>query len=427
MSKTATRRHRVQDYVRTARASRTLLKLTRPDGRSDPYPLLRRVQRKAPLLFIPNYNWAVTRYADAVAILRDPRFSSDQDTRSLRPGWEELIRAYRAQHTGPRLRDSMLFKDAADHDRLRGLVSKAFTPRMIEGLRPRIQEVADELLDAVEPHGRADLIADFAFPLPVTIICELLGIPVADRADFRVWTAKLARSLDPSTGAEDAVDIMRAGDEAAEAFGAYFRELIERRRSEPRDDLVTALIQAQEGEDKLTTDELLATFVLLLVAGHETATNLIGNGTLALLRNRGELEKLRADLSPERVRVAIEELLRYEPPVVVVLRIASEDVPLGGTVIPGGHDVYVVIAAANRDPAQFSDPDRLDITRSDNRHLTFSGGPHFCLGAPLARLEGQIAIATLLRRFPDIALTDDVPEWRETLTLRSLKCLPVSL
>jgi cytochrome P450 len=321
----------------------------------------------------------------------------------------------------------MLFKDAADHDRLRGLVSKAFTPRMIEGLRPRIQQVADELLDGVEPHGRADLIADFAFPLPVTIICELLGVPPDDRADFRVWTAKLARSLDPSTNADDAVDIVRAGDEAAEAFGAYFRELIERRRSEPRDDLVTALIQAQEGEDKLTTDELLATFVLLLVAGHETTTNLIGNGTLALLRNRGELEKLRADLSPERVRVAIEELLRYEPPVVVVLRIASEDVPLGGTVTPGGHDVYVVIAAANRDPAQFSDPDRLDITRSDNRHLTFSGGPHFCLGAPLARLEGQIAIATLLRRFPDIALTDDVPEWRETLTLRSLKCLPVSL
>lgn len=321
----------------------------------------------------------------------------------------------------------MLFKDGVDHERLRGLVSKAFTPRMIEGLRPRIQQVAEELLDAVEPHGRMDLIADFAFPLPVTIISELLGIPVDDRADFREWTAKVARSLDPSTNEADQDEILRAGDEAAQAFGTYFRDLVERRRNDPRDDLVTALIHAQEGEDRLNTDELLATFVLLLVAGHETTTNLIGNGMLAMLRHPDELQRLRADLSTERVRIAVEELLRYEPPVTAVVRVASQDVRFGGTVIPAGHDVLVIIAAANRDPEQFRDPDRLDVTRADNRHVTFSGGPHFCLGAPLARLEGQIAIATLLRRFPKLALSNGDPEWRETVTLRGLKSLPLVL
>ena len=420
---------RARDYVRTARNVRSFMKLMRPEGRADPYPHLRRVQQRAPVVYVPKHSWVITRYADAVAILRDPRFSSDLETRRLRPGWEAFWSAYLEAHPerGARLRSSMLFKDGADHERLRGLVSKAFTPRMIEGLRPRIQQLTDELLDAVEPTGRMDLIADVAFPLPVTIICELLGVPAEDRADFREWTQKVARSLDPSTNEAQQDEINRAGDEAAQAFGAYFRRLIEDRRSHPREDLVTALIHASEGEDKLSTDELLATFVLLLVAGHETTTNLIGNGTLALLRNPAELSKLSEDLSPATVKVAVEELLRYEPPVTGVQRIASEDIPFGGTVIPAGHDVPIIIAAVNRDPAQFADPDRLDIRRSDNRHLTFSGGPHFCLGAPLARLEGQVAFQTLLKRFPNVALETEVPEWRETLTLRGLKRLPVSI
>lgn len=428
MSKTATRR-RVKDYVGTLRAGRTLLKLTKPEGRANPYPILRRAQRIAPAIYIPKHNWVVTRHADAVAVLRDPRFRSDLDTRRLRPGWEEIWRKYLEEHPerGVRLRSSMLFKDGVDHERLRGLVSKAFTPRMIEGLRPRIQQLADELLNAAEAHGRMDLIADFAFPLPVTIICELLGIPVDDRAKFREWTGNVARSLDPSTNETDEQEIQQAGDEAAQAFGTYFRELVERRRNDPRDDLVTALIHAQEGEDRLDTDELLATFVLLLVAGHETTTNLIGNGMLALLRNPDEIRRLRADPSVDRVRIAVEELLRYEPPVAGVVRVASGDIKFGGTVVPAGHDVLVIIAAANRDPAQFHDPDRLDVTRADNRHLTFSGGPHFCLGAPLARLEGQIAISTLVRRFPDLTLETDEPEWRETITLRGLKRLPLRL
>ncbi len=420
---------RVRDYARTARNVRTLTKLMRPEGRADPYPLLRKVQRRAPVIFVPSHNWIITRYADASAVMRDPRFSSDQHTRFLRPGVEERWRAYMDAHPerGVRLSSSMLFKDGADHERLRDLVSKVFTPRMIEGLRPRVQLLADELLDAVEPAGRMDLIADFAFPIPVTIICELLGIPAEDRADFRDWTARVARSLDPSTNETEEQEIGRAGDEASAAFGAYFRELITRRRSEPRDDVVSALISAQDGEDKLTTDELLATFVLLLVAGHETTTNLIGNGTLALLRHPDELARLRADLSPDAVKVAVEELLRYEPPVSGVLRIATEDIPIGGTVIPAGHDALVIIAAANRDPSVFADPDRLDVRRADNRHLTFSGGPHFCLGAPLARLEGQIAFATLFRRFPNLELETEEPEWRETFTLRGLKQLPVRL
>lgn len=418
---------RLRDYVRTARAARTLVRLRSPAGRADPYPLFRRAQRRAPVIFIPKHNWIVTRYAEAASVLRDPRFSSDQNTRRFRPGWEEFWRSFTEKYPERpvRLTNTMLFKDGADHERLRGLVSKAFTPRVIEGLRDRVQALADELLDSVEQSGQMDLIADYAYPLPVTIICELLGVPVEDRADFREWTVKVAQSLDPSTNAEEEDAMIRAGRDAADAFGAYFRRVVESRKADPKDDLVTALINAQEGEDRLTTDELLATFVLLLVAGHETTTNLIGNGVLALLRNPGELVKLRADLGSEAVRLAVEELLRYEPPVAGVLRIASEDIPLGGTVIPKGHDVIVLIAAVNRDPTQFPDPDQLDIRRTDNRHLTFSGGSHFCLGAPLARLEGQIAIATLLRRFPSLELETDEPEWRETFTLRGLKRLPL--
>jgi cytochrome P450 len=428
MSRTLSVR-RARDYVRTVRSMRTLMKLMRPEGRADPYPLFRKVQRRAPVIFVPSHNWVVTRYADAATILRDPRFSSDMETRMVRPGWAEFWKEFLERHPerGSRLTSSMLFKDEPDHDRLRGLVSKAFTPRMIEGLRPRIEQLANELLDAAEPNGRMDLIAEFAFPLPVTIICELLGVPAEDRANFRGWTANVARSLDPSTNEADNEEILRAGDEASAAFGAYFRDLIERRRSQPRDDLVTALIHAQEGEDKLTTDELLAQFVLLLVAGHETTTNLIGNGTLALLRHPDELERLRTDMSVDTIRVAVEELLRYEPPVSGVLRIAKRDIPFGGTVIPAGHDVFVIIGAVNRDPSVFPDPDRLDLRRADNRHLTFSGGPHFCLGAPLARLEGQIAFKTLLERFPKLELETEEPEWRETFTLRGLKQLPVRL
>jgi cytochrome P450 len=340
---------------------------------------------------------------------------------------EEKIRRFREQHGGPRLRDTMLFKDGTDHERLRNLVSKAFTPRMIEGLRGRVQELTDELLDTVEPAGHMDVIADLAYPLPVTVICELLRIPAADRAKFRVWTAKLARSLDPSTSPAEEEEILRAGDEAAAAFGEYFADVIARRRRDPGEDLLSALIGAEERGDTLSTHELMATCVLLLVAGHETTTNLIGNGMFALLCNPTELEKLRRDPSPDLMRTAVEELLRYEPPVVATLRIALEDIPFAGSVIPAGHDVFVVIAAANRDPARFPYPDRLDVTRIDNRHLSFSGGPHFCLGAPLARLEGQIAISTLLRRFSGLRLESEEPQWRDTITLRSLKALPVSL
>ncbi|MGH2759624.1 MAG: cytochrome P450 [Actinomycetota bacterium] len=405
------------------------MKLRRPEGRANPYPLLERVRRRAPVIFVPKHNWIVTRYAEASAVLRDPRFSSDQSTRHLRPGWDESWHEFTEKYPEcpVRLTNTMMFKDGADHERLRGLVSKVFTPRVIGGLRDRVQALANELLDSAEARGHMDLIADYAYSLPVTIICELLGVPVEDRADFRQWTAQAARSLDPARNEEEADEMIRAGRDAAKKFGSYFTNIVQGRRSHPQDDLVTALINAQEGEDRLATDELLSTFVLLLVAGHETTTNLIGNGVLALLRNPAELETLRADLGSEPMRLAVEELLRYEPPVAGVVRIASDDVPFAGTVIPKGHDVIVLIAAANRDPAQFPDPDRLDIRRSDNRHLTFSGGPHFCLGAPLARLEGQIAIATLLRRFPSIELKTDEPEWRETFTLRALKQLPLSL
>jgi cytochrome P450 len=419
-------RRKLRDYVRTARTVRAATRLMSARGRADPYPVVKRIQRIAPVIYIPPHNWIVTRYEEVSAVLRDPRFSSDMDTRFLIPGWEERIREFRKKHKGITFRSSMLFKDGSDHERLRSLVSRAFTPRMIESLRARIQQIADGLLDAAEPKGRMDLVADFAYPLPVTVICELLGVPPEERGQLRDWTAKVARSLDPSMNAEQQAGIIAAGDEASELFTAYFTPLIEQRRVDPREDLLSALVQAQDGGDRLTTEELHATCVLLLVAGHETTTNLIANGTLALLRNPAELDKVRSDPSPERVKTTIEEFLRYDPPVVVVLRIAKEDVALGGTVVPAGHDVYPVIAAANRDPRQFPNPDVLDVDRTDNKHLTFSGGPHFCLGAPLARLEGQIAFSTLLQRFPKLTLQTDAPEWRDTITLRSLTSLPVS-
>jgi cytochrome P450 len=298
---------------------------------------------------------------------------------------------------------------------------------MIASLGPRIERVTDDLLDAIERKGSVDLVCHFAFPITVTIICELLGIPVEDQHLFRGWTALLARALDPSMNTDDAMDIVRAGDEAADAFGGYLTGLIDRRRNDPRDDLLTALIQASEGGDTLSHDELLASCLLLLVAGHETTTNLIGSGMLTLLRNPDQLALLRSDLSPESVRVAIEELLRYDPPVVAVLRVALEDVAIGRSTIPQGWDAILIIPGANRDPKQFTDPHRLNLRRTENRHLTFSGGPHFCLGAPLARLEGQIALTKLLKRFPKITLDTDEPEWRETITLRSLKALPVTV
>jgi cytochrome P450 len=317
----------------------------------------------------------------------------------------------------------MLDRDPPDHTRLRGLVSKAFTPKALESLRPHIQQIVDDLLAHAGGKGKMDLIEEFAYPLPVRVICEMLGVPVKDHERFKAWGLDIARGLDAIMLPPDS-EVGRRSMAGRHALAGYFRELIAERRAAPQDDMLSALIAAEEAGDKLNEEELLATCILLLVAGHETTVNLIGNGTLALLRHPDQLQKLREN--PGLIGTAVEELLRYDGPVQRTARIPSGDVTIGGQTIGKGEMVMPFLGAADRDPAQFPDPDRLDITRTDNRHIAFGMGIHFCLGAPLARMEGQIAINTLVQRLPKLALATDRPAFRQSLTLRGLQTLPVS-
>ena len=385
-----------------------------PEFVDDPYPTYHRLRTEDPVHQSPLGFWVLTRYEDVASALRDPRFG------------KEAIGPYVATRFGipsPAGGFSMLDRDPPDHTRLRGLVSKAFTPRVVEGLRPEIQRIVDGLLEAAEDRHSMDLIEEFAYPLPVVVICQMLGVPVEDRDRFRQWGLDIARGLDTIMLGPDS-EVGQRSTAARRALADYFRELIAERRASPRADMLSDLIAAEEAGDKLSTDELLATCTLLLVAGHETTVNLIGNGTLALLRNLDQLERLRNE--PGLIGSAVEELLRYDGPVQRTARIPSEDITISGRTIPKGELVMPFIGAADRDPAQFPDPDRLDLGRPDNRHIAFGWGIHFCIGAPLARLEGQIAIGTLVRKFPKLALATEKPEHRLSLTLRGLTSLPVS-
>ena len=384
-----------------------------PEFIADPYPTYHRLRAEDPVHHSPLGFWVLTRYEDVVAALRDPRLV------------KEPIAAFVAARFGaamPAMGLSMLDRDPPDHTRLRGLVNKAFTPRVVEALRPHIQKIVDGLLARVEGAGTMDLIEEFAYPLPVTVICQMLGVPVEDRERFKQWGLDIARGLDAILLPPDS-DVARRSAAARRALAEYFRALIAERRAAPRGDMLSDLIAAEEAGDKLSEDELLATCILLLVAGHETTVNLIGNGTLALLRHPDQLRRLRED--PGLIGSAVEELLRYDGPVQRTARIPSADVTFDGLTIGKGEMVMPFIGAADRDPAQFPDPDRLDITRTDNRHIAFGWGIHFCLGAPLARVEGQIAISTLVQRLPKLALATDRPEYRQSLTLRGLTTLPV--
>lgn len=362
--------------------------------------------------------WFVTRYDDAVAaLLDDERFVRDPAL-ALEPA--EVARMQAGMPPELAFVEShMLNRDGADHRRLRRLVTKAFTPRMVEGLRPRIQGIADELLDAVADRGRMELVDDYAFPLPITVIAELLGIPAADRSRFRVWSdALVTPALTPEA-------IERFGKLVRE-FVAYLRALFERRREDPRDDLVSALIAVDERGDTLAEEELFSMVVLLIVAGHETTVSLIGNAVLALLEHPEQ--RAAALASPEAMRATIEELLRYDGPVERALnRWAAADVELGGKTIRRGENVIVILGSANRDERRFAEPDQVDPGRGDTRHVAFGRGSHYCLGAPLARLEAEIALTTLLRRLPHLRL--GVPreqlEWRPVPLFRSLAELPV--
>lgn len=386
-----------------------------PETHSDPYPIYAALRENGPLHRTPRGAWLVLAYEPAIAILRDHRRFSVEHSKYRKP----------TSDTGPGpaergLENIMLFKDPPDHTRLRTLVNKAFTPRVVERMRPRIEEIVDELLDEAEHRGSMDVIGDFAYPLPVRVIAEMLGVPPEDRTRFKEWSRGVAPILDPMLPEETFFKVAEAGL----ALAVYFDELVAQRRAEPRSDLVTELIAAEDQGEKLTEEELRATLILLLVAGHETTMNLIGNGLFALLRNRDQLARLAGD--PALGKTAVEELLRYDGPVHLTARTAVQDVEVHGTKIEAGEMCVVLLAAANRDPAQFPDPDRLDVGRTANKHLAFSAGGHFCVGATLARVEGQIAFDALARRFPNIALGTDDVRYRPTVTLRGLEALSVT-
>ena len=314
---------------------------------------------------------------------------------------------------------SMLFQDPPPHTRLRGLVSKAFTARAIERLAPRVREIIDQLLGAVAGHDRFDVIEAFAGPLPVIVIAEMLGVDPADRHDFKRWSDSEAMGLNPLLTPEELASTGELGAELA----AYLQRSIAARRNDPRDDLISALIAAEEGGDRLTDDEIVIMCELLLVAGNVTTTDLIGNGIWLLLQHPRELEKLREE--PALITNAVEEILRFESPVVQTGRIAMDELAIGGCPVHRGESMLTMLAAANRDPAEYPEPDRFDITRRDVHHRSFGGGAHFCLGAPLARLEGQLAIAAFFQRFPRVRLADEPLEWRAFPAFRGLARLPV--
>ncbi len=396
-----------------------------PEFRANPYPYYGFLRQGMPIFYMADWNmWFCTRYEDCTNLLRDNRLGHEiLRVKTLEEmGWQASEDQPDNYATLNRIqRRWMLFRDPPDHTRLRGLVHKAFTPRMVERLREHIEQITTDLLDAVQGHGKMDIVDDLAVPLPVTVIAEMLGVPLEDRDTFREWSNALAGTLD-LTGGET-----RIWDDAADAaveFDRYFRALTEKRRADPQDDLLSALIQAEEAGDRLTEDELISTCILLLIAGHETTVNLIGNGMKALLQNADQHQKLKDH--PELMKSAIEEMLRYDSPVQMTSRWVLEDIEVDGNKFKTGHQVAVMFAAANRDPDRFDNPDQFDITRENNKHLSFGNGIHFCLGAPLARLEAQIAIDALIRRMPQMQLATDDFEYRKTYILRGLTSLPVT-
>ena len=388
-----------------------------PEIHANPYPVYARLRSEDPVHQPFPGVWILARHRDVAALLRHPDMSSD---RRNSPVYEEFVKALPVEPDEGALTPSMLFLDPPDHDRLRRLANKAFTPRAVERLVPRIHQVVRDLLDRAEQMGSFDVIADLAYPLPVTVISEMLGVPESDRDALRRRSLDLIYTLDPMLSVEALARAQRAGAE----FRAYLRELIADRRTRLGDDLLSGLIQAEDDGQQLTPQELVATCVLLLVAGHETTSSYIGNGILALLRNPDQFARLHEDRG--LMRSAGEELLRFDSPVQLTGRLVLRDTEIAGQPVVAGQDVVALVGAANHDPEVFAEPDRLDIGRPDNRHLAFGGGIHFCLGAPLARVEGGTAIASLAERFPRLELATDEPVWRDTVTLRALSSLPVS-
>jgi cytochrome P450 len=386
---------------------------------ADPYPFYHRLRQVDPIHLSPLGFYVASRHADVAAILRDKRFGKDFVGRTTR-----RLGAERAEEPVYRMmRHWMHNKDLPDHARLRGLVVQAFTAQRIEDMRPRIQRIVDDLIDRAAPQRHMDIIADFAYPLPMAVIRDLLGIPDQDREVFTPTARMSVRLFDPVPLSQAEIDQHNA---EVLAMAEYFDGLFRLRRREPGNDLTTHLVQAEQDGSRLSNEELAANVILIFGAGHETTVNLIGNGLLALHRHPDQLRLLKED--PTLAANAVEELLRYDPSVQGAARTALEDIAdLGDIRIEKGQAVLCLLGAANRDPAVYADPDRLDIRRANVRSLSFGGGIHHCIGAQLARIEGEVAIATLLRRLPGLRLDDaEHPDWRQTFVLRGLKTLPAS-
>ena len=427
----------------------SLLNLQQKEIRSNPYPFYEQLRNQDPIHWDEELGfWVLTHYSDIDSLYTDERFSRAQ---GLMRGFQRLSEAdgQIAEPVYHSFSKTVFYADPPYHTHLRGLMNHAFTPRRVERLRPYIQKIVNELLDVAQTKVQMDVIHDLAYPLPVMVIAELLGLPASDRSQFKKWSDDLFAIL--GTVRHKPSDLLERAAQSLNEMTGYVRDLSHKRRQSPQDDLLTALlavtedearvcphphgssslhateerIREQEASSSLTEDELVANINILLSTGHETTTHLIGNGLLALLQNREQLERLQAQ--PALLAPAIEEMLRYDNPVQITYRSALEDAKVKGKLIHKGDLVNSILGSANRDPRRFTDPNRFDITRSEGRHLGFGIGIHFCIGAPLVRLEAEIVFETILRRFPQISLATEVLEWQEHPIFRGLKSLPVSL
>ncbi|MFF3849929.1 cytochrome P450 [Streptomyces sp. NPDC002328] len=404
-----------RDSAGLARSDDLAAALLTPEARRDPYPFYARMRREDPVHRSAQGIWYLTRYADVEAALSDLRLSNDRD---------RMTRAYTAlggdlkafSRLTDRLGRVMSNTDPPDHARLRKLTNRAFTARRVEALRDGIQRIVDRLVDEAVAAGPAmDLLEAVASPLPMSVVCELFGIPPEDIPRVKTWFHRFGRLSEDIDESEAAI----------EQYEEYLARLVRRRRADPGDDLISALVATQAQDDRLTDSELLATCFVLITAGDETTTHLVGNGMLALLRHPGQLARLRED--PALIRPAVEELARYDTPTQAIVRVVAEDMEIGGRTLRAGELVYLFLAATNRDPERFQDPDRLDLTRPGNRHLSFGNGPHFCLGGPLAKLQAEVAVGTLVRRLPHLRPADGaVLDWRPNPLQRRLTALPLT-
>jgi len=400
----------------------TAIDFSDPAIQANPYPVYERLRDVSPVVWNETTNsWLISRYDDIVAILNDPRISSARVDATFRVLPEDV-----QQELGPLrqvLSQRMLLSDPPKHTRLKNLVMPAFAARTSERRRERIQQICDAFIDRMAEAGSFDVMQDFASPLPGWVTGDVLGVPVERQQQFSDWSHDQVRIYDRPGTVHDRVAVMRQGQASMLAMKAYLEEIIEQRRREPADDVITMLVQAEEAGDRLTNDEMVVMVVAILVGGNNSTAHLIGNAIQTLLRQPKALARLRDD--PSLIRPAIEEVMRFESPVQATSRVAKEAIEIGGQTIEPGSNVHVLLASGNRDETQFPDPTQFIVDRSPNRHLTFAHGPHYCLGTSLARTITQTAVLTLLTRFPNMTLANETPVWNDGFSFRSLKTLPV--